>query len=296
MTYQEICRRLSCVYDVREAKAVARILIEELFSLGYADIICGGVEQLGAADEKRLDAALRRLTAGEPLQYVLGYADFAGLRFGVAPGVLIPRPETEWLVDRAEAIMGQGRDGASAMPHDGSEPRILDIGTGSGCIAVSVKRRLPQAYVEAWDISTDVLSIAKNNAGRLSVSVEFRQCDALKALAGGQSWNCIISNPPYVCLSESEAMERNVLEHEPHTALFVPDDDPLLFYRAIGGYAVKTLLPGGALLFECNTRYAQATADMLLNIGMEKATVVDDCFGKPRFVEARKAVGGYAEI
>lgn len=296
MTYQEICRRLSCVYDVREAKAVARILVEELFALGYADIICGGVEQLGYADEKRLDAALLRLMAGEPLQYVLGYADFAGLRFGVAPGVLIPRPETEWLVDRAEAIVGQGSDDASAMPHDEGEPRILDIGTGSGCIAVSVKKRLPQAYVEAWDISEDALNIAKNNATRLSANVEFKQRDALKALVGEQSWNCIVSNPPYICLSESGAMEKNVLEHEPHTALFVPDDDPLLFYRAIGGYAVKTLLPGGVLLFECNTRYAQATADMLLNIGMEQAKVVDDCFGKPRFVEARQAVGGYAKI
>lgn len=296
MTYQEICRRLSDVYDVREAKAVARILIEELFALSYADIICGEVEKLNAASEKRLEEALLRLMAGEPLQYVLGYADFAGLRFGVAPGVLIPRPETEWLVDRAEAIVGQGSDDASAMPHDEGEPRILDIGTGSGCIAVSVKKRLPQAYVEAWDISEDALNIAKNNATRLSANVEFKQRDALKALVGEQSWNCIVSNPPYICLSESGAMEKNVLEHEPHTALFVPDDDPLLFYRAIGGYAVKTLLPGGVLLFECNTRYAQATADMLLNIGMEQAKVVDDCFGKPRFVEARQAVGGYAKI
>ena len=296
MTYQEICRRLSDVYDVREAKAVARILIEELFALSYADIICGGVEQLNAIDEKRLEEALRRLMAGEPLQYVLGYADFAGLRFGVAPGVLIPRPETEWLVDRAATMVGQGRDDASAMPYNEGKPRILDIGTGSGCIAVSVKKRLPQAYVEAWDISADALNIAKANAARLSANVEFRQCDALKALAGEQSWNCIVSNPPYICLSESEAMEKNVLEHEPHTALFVPDSDPLLFYRAIGDYAVKTLLPGGVLLFECNTRYAQATANMLLGIGMEQAKVVDDCFGKPRFVEARKAVGGCAKI
>ena len=323
MTYSEIWHRIATSYDDGEARAIARILIEELFGLSYADIVCGATEQLSADDTLRLDTAVRRIEQGEPLQHVLGYADFCGNRFCVNGSVLIPRPETEWLVDEGAKLM----DGCIASdetlhkaPH--SPKRILDIGTGSGCIAISLKLRLGDAYVEAWDISEEALRTAQDNADALKAEVVFRKRDALKAeeegcseeecLQGGAlvssapteqamdsinyseanilaaPWDLIVSNPPYICDSERSAMDDNVLLHEPHTALFVPDDDPLRFYRAIARYALLTLNAGGNLLFECNTRYAEATGAMLRDMGFEEVTVSDDCFGLPRFVRGRK--------
>ena len=363
MTYSEIWHRIATSYDDGEARAIARILIEELFGLSYADIVCGATEQLSADDTLRLDTAVRRIEQGEPLQHVLGYADFCGNRFCVNGSVLIPRPETEWLVDEGAKLM----DGCIAsdetqhkVPH--SPKRILDIGTGSGCIAISLKLRLGDAYVEAWDISEEALRTAQDNADALKAEVVFRKRDALRAekeccseeeyLQGGAlvssaptgqtmdsinsnegalvssaptgqtmdsinsnegalvssapteqamdsinyskanilaaPWDLIVSNPPYICDSERSAMDDNVLLHEPHTALFVPDDDPLRFYRAIARYALLTLNTGGSLLFECNTRYAEATGTMLRDMGFEEVTVSDDCFNLPRFVRGRK--------
>ena len=276
MTYSEIWHRIATSYDDGEARAIARILIEELFGLSYADIVCGATEQLSADDTLRLDTAVRRIEQGEPLQHVLGYADFCGNRFSVNSSVLIPRPETEWLVDEGAKLMSTT---ATSSPK-----RILDIGTGSGCIAISLKLRLGDAYVEAWDISEEALRTAQDNADALKAEVVFRKRDALRADNTAAPWDLIVSNPPYICDSERSAMDDNVLLHEPHTALFVPDDDPLRFYRAIARYALLTLNIGGSLLFECNTRYAEATGTMLRDMGLEEVTVSDDCFNLPRFV------------
>ena len=377
MTYSEIWHRIATSYDDGEARAIARILIEELFGLSYTDIVCGATEQLSADDTLRLDTAVRRIEQGEPLQHVLGYADFCGNRFSVNSSVLIPRPETEWLVDEGAKLMDDciaSDETQHKAPH--SPKRILDIGTGSGCIAISLKLRLGDAYVEAWDISEEALRTAQDNADALKAEVVFRKRDALKAegecLQGGAlvssaptgqamdsinsnegalvssapteqtmdsinsnegalvssaptgqtmdsinsnegalvssapteqamdsinsneanilaaPWDLIVSNPPYICDSERSAMDDNVLLHEPHTALFVPDDDPLRFYRAIARYALLTLNIGGNLLFECNTRYAEATGAMLSDMGFEEVTVSDDCFSLPRFVRGRK--------
>ena len=316
MTYSEIWHRIATSYDDGEARAIARILIEELFGLSYADIVCGATEQLSADDTLRLDTAVRRIEQGEPLQHVLGYADFCGNRFSVNSSVLIPRPETEWLVDEGAKLMSDGSTPTDIKKLNSK--RILDIGTGSGCIAISLKLRLGDAYVEAWDISEEALRTAQDNADALKAEVVFRKRDALKAeeedcsegecLQGGAlvssaptgqamdsinyseanilaaPWDLIVSNPPYICDSERSAMDDNVLLHEPHTALFVPDDDPLRFYRAIARYALLTLNIGGSLLFECNTRYAEATGTMLRDMGFEEVTVSDDCFNLPRFV------------
>ena len=276
MTYSEIWHRIATSYDDSEARAIARILIEELFGLSYTDIVCGATEQLSADDTLRLDTAVRRIEQGEPLQHVLGYADFCGNRFSVNGSVLIPRPETEWLVDEGAKLMSTT---ATSSPK-----RILDIGTGSGCIAISLKLRLGDAYVEAWDISEEALRTAQDNADALKAEVVFRKRDALRADNTAAPWDLIVSNPPYICDSERSAMDDNVLLHEPHTALFVPDDDPLRFYRAIARYALLTLNIGGSLLFECNTRYAEATGKMLSDMGFEEVTVSDDCFSLPRFV------------
>ena len=293
MPYDDIWRRLAGVYDQREARAVARMLVEEKFSLSFADIICGGVEALSEADKQWIEAAVKRLEQGEPIQYVLGWAWFGGLKFNVRSGVLIPRPETEWLVDNICA---------HPAPSNDRPLRILDIGTGSGCIALSIKQRLPETYVEAWDISTEALSIAADNARSLSLDVVWRQQDALNITPNVLSTtpndnsvvpdsplrDVIVSNPPYICERERTNMARNVLEHESSTALFVPDTDPLLFYRAITRYAVGSLNEGGRLLFECNTLYAGDTARMMADEGMTATQVYDDCFGKPRFAVGKR--------
>ncbi|WP_308234654.1 peptide chain release factor N(5)-glutamine methyltransferase [uncultured Prevotella sp.] len=297
MTYHDICQRLTPLYGLQEAKAMTRLLLEDLFSLSFADILCGATEHLSDADSLRLQQSVDRLLDAEPLQYVTGTAFFCDHPFHVAPGVLIPRPETEWMVDTAVGI-------ATA-----SAPRILDIGTGSGCIAISISLALADrhCYTEAWDISEDALRIAADNAERLGAEVKFRRRDALRleedflaeenqggaeALsdtnAAAESWDIIVSNPPYICNREAADMHANVLRHEPHLALFVPDTDPLLFYRAIARYAMRSLRKGGWLLFECNTLYAHDTAQMASDMGFATSVVEDDCFGKPRFVKAQK--------
>lgn len=276
---------------------MTRMLLEDLFGLSFADILCGATEHLSDADALRLQQSVDRLLDAEPLQYVTGTAFFCGHPFHVAPGVLIPRPETEWIVDTAVNLVTS------------SAPRILDIGTGSGCIATSISLALADkhCYTEAWDISEDALRIAADNAARLGAEVKFRRRDALRleenfpaeenqggaeALsdtnAAAESWDIIVSNPPYICNREAADMHANVLRHEPHLALFVPDTDPLLFYRAIARYAMRSLRKGGWLLFECNTLYAHDTAQMASDMGFAKSVVEDDCFGKPRFVKAQK--------
>lgn len=297
MTYHDICQRLTPLYGPQEAKAMTRMLLEDLFSLSFADILCGATEHLSDADTLRLQQSVARLLDAEPLQYVTGTAFFCGYPFHVAPGVLIPRPETEWMVDTAVGI-------ATA-----SAPRILDIGTGSGCIATSISLALADrhCHTEAWDISEDALRIAADNAERLGADVKFRRRDALRLEedfpaeenqggaevliadnAAAASWDIIVSNPPYICNREAADMHANVLRHEPHLALFVPDTDPLLFYRAIARYAMRSLRKGGWLLFECNTLYAHDTAQMASDMGFATSVVEDDCFGKPRFVKAQK--------
>lgn len=280
MTYSEIWHRIATSYEDGEARAIARILIEELFGLSYTDIVCGATDQLSADDTLRLDTTVRRIEQGEPLQHVLGYADFCGNHFGVNASVLIPRPETEWLVDEGERLINGASNATPSAPK-----RILDIGTGSGCIAISLKLRLGEAYVEAWDISEEALRTAESNAKALKAEVAFCKMDALRAEESVAPWDLIVSNPPYICDSERADMDDNVLLHEPHTALFVPDDDPLRFYRAIARYALRSLSNGGSLLFECNTRYAEATGEMMREMGFEDVTVNDDCFGQPRFVK-----------
>ena len=276
---------------------MTRMLLEDLFSLSFADILCGATEHLSDADTLRLQQSVARLLDAEPLQYVTGTAFFCGHPFHVAPGVLIPRPETEWIVDTAVNLV------------TASAPRILDIGTGSGCIATSISLALADkhCYTEAWDISEDALRIAADNAERLGADVKFRRRDALRleedfpaeenqggaevlsdTNAAAESLDIIVSNPPYICNREAADMHANVLRHEPHLALFVPDTDPLLFYRAIASYAMRSLRKGGWLLFECNTLYAHDTAQMALDMGFATSIVEDDCFGKPRFVKAQK--------
>ena len=370
MTYNQLWKRLTAIYNEREAQAIVRTVLDALFGMSLTDICLGKVTQLSADDTTRLEKIMQRLEKSEPVQYVLGAGWFAGRLFDVAPGVLIPRPETEdlvkWACDEAkekednskeergkeekevskkgeapqkeeqllssplkeeEEGLRKGEDApqkeeqplssplkeekeglrkgedasqkeeqllssllknnkeVSEKGEEAPHPTILDIGTGSGCIAITVALALPQARVTAWDISTDALAIAAGNAHRLGASIRFEHQDALNAPDDEARWDVIVSNPPYICDRERADMSDNVLSYEPELALFVPDSDPLLFYRAIARYASKALKPGGRLLFETNTAYVLEVAQAMANEGFTAIEVRNDCFGKPRMVK-----------
>ena len=260
-----------------------------LFGFSLTDLVCGKVSELSADDETKLHEIWQRLEAGEPVQYVLGETDFYGRSFRVAPGVLIPRPETEGL---CRLVLDRLPSGA----------HVLDIGTGSGCIAITIALEATQALVEAWDISDEALRQAHDNALRLGAQVLFRQKDVLEEAKGnvlakageGEGceevclYDCIVSNPPYIADKERTTMARNVLDYEPSTALFVPDDDPLRFYRSIAELGLRRLRPGGRLCFEINPLYAEALSSLLISLGYEAVTILDDDYGKQRFATARK--------
>ena len=294
MTYEELWHRLTHIYDAGEAKAIVRWVLDVRFGLSWADILCGKVTELSAHDQTELEKIMQRLEKGEPVQYIIGVADFFGRQFHVAPGVLIPRPETEEL---CRWILASDKHGLSRTvresPHQ-SDAIILDIGTGSGCIAITLALELPDAKVTAWDISDDALRIASKNAKQLGADVVFVKQDVLNiSLTSHLSpltshYDLIVSNPPYICEKEKSAMECNVLDHEPHLALFVPDDDPLLFYRAIAQYAVVALKPQGSLFFEINPLYADDLARMLRMMSYHDILIHQDQFGKSRFLKATK--------
>ena len=273
MNYEQLCQRLSNVYDTGEAKAIVRWVLDVRFGLSTADIYCGKVTQLSPNDQAELEKIMQRLEKAEPVQYVLGVADFCGRQFHVAPGVLIPRPET------AELCHLIAEDGGAD---------ILDIGTGSGCIAITLALDIADSKVTAWDISDDALAIAQQNAKTLGADVSFEKRDALNISQTSNIWDVIVSNPPYICRKEAAEMEENVLKYEPGTALFVPDDDPLLFYRRIMNYAISALRQEGKLYFEINPIYADSIVEQLQQLGFVDVQKIDDQFGKTRFIKACK--------
>lgn len=277
MTYRELWRTLEPLYGNGEARAITDYVLDVCFGLSKADILCGAVEEMTAEKTVELNKIFNRLTKGEPVQYVLGRAEFCGRWFNVRPGVLIPRPETEEL---CAWITADSKASAS--------PEVLDIGTGSGCIAITLQLDMPESKVTAWDISADALDVARENAQQLGANVNFVKLDALNAKPEGE-WNVIVSNPPYICEKEKKDMAVNVLEHEPHTALFVPDADPLLFYRAITRLAVQTLSKGGRLYFEINPIYADDTCRMMRAEGMTEVELRSDMYGKQRMAKGVKA-------
>ena len=284
MTYNELWRQLTQVYDDYEAKAIARMVYEVRFGLMPSDLFIGKDTQLSTDDQKLLAEITQRLLTGEPIQYVLGEAEFGGRTFHVEPGVLIPRPETyelcQWIMEERRGKKEEGRNTS-----------ILDIGTGSGCIACTLAAELADAEVTAWDISDDALRIATENAKRTNVHVSFEKVDVLNTSLLNRErpatgLDIIVSNPPYICNKERATMERNVLEHEPELALFVPDNDPLLFYRTIARFAAKTLNPGGALYFEINPLYVSEMQQMLSKEGFSHTEIRNDQFGKQRFTKS----------
>ncbi len=300
-SYQQLWQQLVPLYEAGEARALIRMLMETRFGISMSDLLCYGTSQLDEEQQERLDKMISRLQASEPIQYVLGEAQFYGRSFHVSPGVLIPRPETEvlcrWIVESTAPA-------STPLPlKEESEkvPRILDIGCGSGCIAVTLALEIEGAQVTAWDISPKALEVTRRNADSLGAHIITEQCDILSASrkltalprnsglsgnSGTPSYDIIVSNPPYICRHETVDMHPNVLRHEPHEALFVPDTDPLCFYDAIARYAATHLSPDGLLFFECNAAYTEDVARLLTEGGYRDVATHDDDFGKTRFVRA----------
>ena len=280
-TYQEFWQSLTPLYDAGEAQAIVRTVLDVEYGMTLTDIICGKVNELSSDEERNLEEIITRLQNGEPVQYVLGEADFAGRTFHVEPGVLIPRPETaelcQWIEEDVSSLKAE------------EKKQILDICTGSGCIAITLGLNIPNSEVTGWDISEDALRIAQGNVEMMKAgNVRIEHQDALALPKAAEAADLIVSNPPYICEKEKADMEKNVLEHEPSIALFVPDEDPLKFYRAIAEYASSALKSEGALYFEINPIYEKETREMLEELGFKDIETKEDAFGKKRMMKAKK--------
>ena len=314
MNHRELIAALTPLHGAGEARAIVRMVMEERFGLSQTDLLLGKDTTLSSRDRAEFKKIAERLLTGEPVQHVLGYAYFCGHRFRVTPDVLIPRPETEeltrWAIDELNTLNPQ----PSSLNRPLQGTTLLDLCTGSGCIAISLALAFPDAHVVGVDISDAALSIARDNAAALGAhNVTFIECDVLAdpsqpsplgdhrglpivPLGGPQGAfypstlnpqpSTIISNPPYVRDCEASEMSPTVLDHEPSLALFVPDDDPLRFYRAIAAIGQRCLCPGTPVLVEVNTALSDATRQLFIDAGYHDVEVRDDQFSRPRMVKA----------
>lgn len=275
---EKIGLALGNTYAKEETSAITRAVCCDMLGIATTTYYIKEEVTLTAEQERRFEEILRRLQQGEPLQYIEGKAPFCGMEFAVRPGVLIPRPETAELVDWI------------VQDHASQAPRLLDMGTGSGCIAIALDKLLPLAKVEACDISTEALAVATENNGRNGTSVEFFHHDMLDLSAPlPHSYNILVSNPPYIKQSEQTSMEQHVTEWEPHTALFVPDEDPLRFYRAIAEIGMtETLEPGGCIYVEINQALGAETVALFESYGYKEVTLRKDFYGNDRMVKGVK--------
>lgn len=277
--FRQIVDTLIPTVEEREARALAFVVLEDAFGLSRTDIYLGKDTAFSEEDTIRLEKILRRLEQGEPVQYVIGTAQFCDLTFRVTPDTLIPRPETEELVGWV----------ASLLPSE-APCSVLDVGTGTGCIAISLAKQFPRAQVMAWDISEGALAVARQNAQTNGVTVDFRRTDVLEvvnesaASAPSSDALYIVSNPPYICERERAEMETHVLDYEPASALFVPDADPLLFYRALARLGQQ--LHAAAVLVEINQAYGQETVEMFQSSGYSNVELRRDIYGKDRMIKA----------
>ncbi len=271
-TIQKIEGAISALYDSREATAVARQVVCRRCGYNFSQLVVHYDDEVQIPD---LESIVAELAAARPVQYVLGEAEFCDLDFTVSEGVLIPRPETEELVEWVASGAKRG-------------VRILDVGTGSGAIAVALAKKVEGAEVVAVDISDEALRVAAENVARHSANVTLVKADALGDMTHLGQFDIIVSNPPYIPQSDIAAMHRNVVDYEPHTALFVADSDPLCFYRSIAQNGVKMLREGGSLYFEIYERFGAQMVKMLEEMGYSDSEVVKDVFGKERMVWSRR--------
>ncbi|MCH5220733.1 MAG: peptide chain release factor N(5)-glutamine methyltransferase [Muribaculaceae bacterium] len=275
--FKDVKKRLSSAFgDTAEGEAAARIIFEDMAGYDRKFIFINGDREVSDFVCSKVIAVVEKVEQGMPVQYAVGKARFMGKDFVVSPAVLIPRRETEGLVD----IIVEENSSTKDL-------RILDIGTGTGCIALSLARILPFSRVSAIDISAEALAVARDNAKLQGLDVVFSQCDILQAsYTSAPSFDIIVSNPPYVAESEKKEMDSRVYDYEPASALFVPDSEPLIYYRAIAHYARKALLPGGKLYFEINSAYPRQMRQLLEREGFEHVDIVRDYRGLYRYVKA----------
>jgi release factor glutamine methyltransferase len=271
----QIKERLSGTYPDNEINAFISIIYKHVFQYSMHDIIMQAPEPVEKNAQKKIDTIVERLLRHEPIQYILGETEFFGLIFMVTPDVLIPRNETEELVQHI------------INDNPFFKGNILDIGTGSGCIAIALAKNMEYAHVSGCDISTNAIEIAKKNAKTNDVDIRFFQHDILSGKPSDTQYDIIVSNPPYITGHEKGLMEPNVLKYEPRTALFVPDSDPLQFYRAIAAFAINSLTEKGVLWFEINEAFGSETCKMLSEHGFN-AIVIKDINGRDRVVRAQK--------
>ncbi len=275
---QQAILQLQHLYPEQEIRAMIRVLLQHYGHFSSAQIHAFPDTILDETISVTLNDALQQLSSGKPLQYVTGETQFFNLPFEVNEHVLIPRPETEELVQWAVEILNKKEN-----------ITMLDACTGSGCIAVALAAQFPQAMVSACDISKEALVVAHRNAKKNHVSIRFFECDILHRIIDADSrYSFIISNPPYIRYSEQEAMHKNVLDFEPEQALFVDDDDPLLFYQALTVLAQQTLLPGGCILVEINEAFGKETVKLFEAAGFKNVSLRKDINGKDRMVKAEK--------
>ncbi len=274
--YNKVWMSVAPLYDHPEPVAVAERICADLYGFDRFGMTLMPSAEVEGFDEEAFEQVCKRLAEGCPVQYVVGHTEFCDLRFAVREGVLIPRPETEQLVRLV------------AEKHPNSGVRLMDIGTGSGAIAVSLAKLIEGARVTALDVSEDALAVASENAAANDAKVEFVRADIFAYEPTPESLDVVVSNPPYIPESERSQMARNVVGYEPSLALFVPDHSPIMFYERIADVARATLVAGGALYFEVHERYASEVAECLVCRGFVEVEVIEDFFSKPRIVSARK--------
>lgn len=277
-------KQLQTIYDANESRAITEWVMQYVFKFSKAQLHAHFTDEVSDDHHKLLNTYLQRLLDYEPVQYITGETEFYGLRFKVNKHVLIPRPETEELVDLILKDL-------KSMDNSNSKISILDIGTGSGCIAISLKKNLASSIVYGLDISSQALNVANENAEINNVNIDFI-CDSIldpkDVLMDSLVLDLIVSNPPYIRKMEAALMHNNVLQHEPHLALFVDDEDALLFYRHITNYASQHLKPQGKLYFEINEAKGQELKKLLLNNGFINVEIIKDFSGKDRIVKGSK--------
>jgi release factor glutamine methyltransferase len=291
---KKIIEQLLPLYAMEEARSLACWVIMDVCRMNRSQLLIHKQSALSAEEVVCVDHILSELKTGKPIQYILSVTEFYGLKLHVDSSVLIPRPETEelvaWILSITKSVsLGSYGSGVGAPPPlEKTRVRLLDIGTGSGCIPIALKKNLPNASVFAVDISASALMVARENAICNQVEVQFIQDDILNPCSEilDQRYDVIVSNPPYVRLSEKSDMHVNVLDYEPHLALFVPDNNALLFYDQIADFALVHLNDQGFLFFEINERFGQQTIDLLVRKGFQEIELRKDIRGKDRMLKA----------
>ena len=279
--FHDFVHRITLPESKEEIRSLTYVIFDHVFALSRTDLLADKVIPVSDDQRQRLEEIVQRVNAHEPVQYILGEAEFYGRAFTVDRSVLIPRPETEELVREVLEFMDRKQPSLKTIT-------VMDVGTGSGCIPITLKLERPKAEVLATDISAEALMVAQQNAERLGANVRFIRNDILTEEISANDLDIVVSNPPYIAAREKEQMQPNVVKFEPHLALFVPENDPLIFYKALAVKAAKALRPSGMLCVEINERFGKEVSALFVEAGFNRVSVVKDLNGKDRIVKGFK--------